>query len=234
MARSILIKPGTVFGDLTVLERVGKDARNNYLWKCKCSCGNETTLKTTYLTSKKSAVKSCGCRRGTTRTDMIGKTFKTLTVIGIDHITKGYVACFKCRCTCGNIVVSSKRRLLQRTADYCKACHLKWYGELPSTYWFSILANAKNRNRKVLITPEEAWSLFERQEKCCALSGIPLVFHKRINEQTASLDRIDSEKDYTLENVQWIHKKLNLMKNHFPQDEFVLWCTRVGDHCGTV
>lgn len=35
---------GQVFGRLTVLERAGSNPRGRATWKCKCDCGNETTV----------------------------------------------------------------------------------------------------------------------------------------------------------------------------------------------
>ena len=41
---------------------------------------------------------------------------------------------------------------------------------------------------------------------------------------TASLDRIDSTKGYFIENVQWVHKYVNIMKWHTANQEFIEWC----------
>lgn len=45
--------------------------------------------------------------------------------------------------------------------------------------------------------------------------------------KTASLDRIDSLKGYTLDNVQWIHKDLNYMKCDYEENEYIEWCKKV-------
>lgn len=47
---------------------------------------------------------------------------------------------------------------------------------------------------------------------------------------SASLDRIDSKKSYTVDNVQWVHKDVNWMKNKFDQDYFIEMCGRIADH----
>ena len=41
---------------------------------------------------------------------------------------------------------------------------------------------------------------------------------------SASLDRIDSKKGYTEENVQWIHKDVNSMKMDYNEDYFIKMC----------
>lgn len=48
---------GKTFGRLTVIEHCYKD--NVSAWKCKCSCGNEKIIKTSYLI--RGVSNSCGC-----------------------------------------------------------------------------------------------------------------------------------------------------------------------------
>lgn len=50
---------GLTFGRLTVLECAGRNKFNQFLWKCKCSCGNEHTTTRGALVS--GGVTSCGC-----------------------------------------------------------------------------------------------------------------------------------------------------------------------------
>jgi hypothetical protein len=38
------------------------------------------------------------------------------------------------------------------------------------------------------------------------------------------LDRIDSSKGYTIDNVQWVHKIVNIMKHDVEEKEFFNWC----------
>lgn len=82
------------------------------------------------------------------------------------------------------------------------------------------------------------WELFLKQDRKCALSGVPLSFEGKTMEnryastskKTASLDRIDSTKGYIKGNVQWVHKIVNLMKQTTNQDEFIEWCRKVAEH----
>ncbi len=50
---------GKRFGKLTVTNREGTNTHRQALWKCACSCGNETIVSTSTL--KSGNTKSCGC-----------------------------------------------------------------------------------------------------------------------------------------------------------------------------
>lgn len=52
---------GMRFGKLVVTEPVGKTKTGGILWLCKCDCGNEVTVQSSYL--KNGHTKSCGCLR---------------------------------------------------------------------------------------------------------------------------------------------------------------------------
>jgi hypothetical protein len=78
-----------------------------------------------------------------------------------------------------------------------------------------------------------AWEIFESQGKRCKLTGWQLAMFPTstsINSQTASLDRIDSTKGYVPGNIQWVHKHINMMKQHFPEEAFVEMCKAVALH----
>jgi hypothetical protein len=51
---------GQQFGDLTALEIDHKDKFNNFVWKCKCSCGNYRLVSRQMLCS--GTITSCGCK----------------------------------------------------------------------------------------------------------------------------------------------------------------------------
>ena len=100
-----------VFGELTVLEYgepfYEKSGDKIATWKCKCSCGNITTVSTNNLTS--GATRSCGCLRRKTflkmfkDKDLTGKKFGKLTVL--ERILNEKGTKYKCLCDCGNIKI---------------------------------------------------------------------------------------------------------------------------------
>jgi len=78
-----------------------------------------------------------------------------------------------------------------------------------------------------------------RQKRRCALTGVELCFvsdyRKNKREQTASLDRIDSDKGYVKGNVQWVHKDINKLKQSFSEKRLIKLCQMVCENrrrCG--
>ena len=74
---------------------------------------------------------------------------------------------------------------------------------------------------------EDLWDLFVKQNGRCALSGIDIRFNKigeKHTTQTASVDRINSEYGYIINNVRWVHKTVNNMKWELSDDEFLDFC----------
>ena len=86
---------------------------------------------------------------------------------------------------------------------------------------------------------EDIYEMWVKQDKKCKLSGLDINF-KNINTKktrhrfdlvcTASLDRIDSKKGYTLDNIQLVHKDINMMKKEYNQKYFIEMCKLVTDH----
>ena len=50
---------GERFGRLTVISSEGKNKHGNYMWLCKCDCGNTKVLNSGEL--RRGNVRSCGC-----------------------------------------------------------------------------------------------------------------------------------------------------------------------------
>jgi hypothetical protein len=108
-------------------------------------------------------------------------------------------------------------------------------GTVSGTLMTYMKRKAKERDLCWELTSDQLWELFEKQKGKCALSGVDLHMSTEINKQhnldrthmTASLDRIDNAKGYTIENVQWIHKTVNLMRRQYSVDDYVEWCRRV-------
>lgn len=96
--------------------------------------------------------------------------------------------------------------------------------------WFSKYFERSSRKHTGTITIQDAYNKLEAQGFRCALSGIPLAWSE---DSGMSIDRIDSDKEYDLDNIQIVHKNVNLMKNHFDQDYFIEVCKRIVYNMGT-
>lgn len=142
---------------------------------------------------------------------------------------------WECLCNCGNktIVASSnfKRKITKSCGCYAseqkhRGHSWKGYKDLSATFYGSIRASAKIRNITFDVSIKDLWKLFIKQNKTCALSGIPISFSSdsRSVHGTASLDRKDSSKGYTKDNIQWVHKNINLMKNRLNEKDFINMC----------
>lgn len=82
---------------------------------------------------------------------------------------------------------------------------------------------------------DSAYRLLLNQNFCCQLTGLPLYLAQTRKEMsdkliTASLDRIDSNQHYKLENVQWVHKDINWMKRSLSMSDFISICNKVSEH----
>jgi len=226
---------GKKLNKLTVLRRASESRIHKTIpWEVLCDCGN-TFLA--IINSNGKVYTSCTCRRQ----DLSNKSFGQLTVLKRVDTTKYTKSRYLCNCSCGNTVEIGGDSLLNGHNKSCgclrasikdKSNKWKGCGELSGTQWNSI-KNASRRRSKILefeITIEYAWSLFLKQNRICALSGIELDFGKNItdlNNRTASLDRIDSSKGYIEGNIQWVHKTINVMKMDLSDSVFISFCKKI-------
>lgn len=72
--------------------------------------------------------------------------------------------------------------------------------------------------------------VFQKQNKKCAYTNIDLFFETSGKKGNASLDRINSSLGYTKENVQWVHKKVNIIKWDLSHEEFINFCKTVTEN----
>lgn len=110
----------------------------------------------------------------------------------------------------------------------------KGYGKISACFFHKVKHNALIRNIPFNITIEDMWNKFEEQNETCPLTGLKLILDDTIKvktlNNTASLDRIDNSKGYTYDNIQWVHKKINIMRNKLNITEFLEMCTLVANH----
>lgn len=197
----------------------------------RCKCGKEYTKDLYDL------LKSKGCRACLRKNKFqVGQVIGDLTVVETDARHRNRADYVRLLCACGKEAWAQPGELAAggRVSCGCRkkltgASNRKWkgHGEISGKTWSHIRGHARTRGIDFGITIEDAWAAYVRQDGRCALSGEPLVLRGDI---TASLDRVDSKRGYTLDNIQWVHKVLNHMKMSIDQDDFVAWCRRVAAH----
>jgi len=61
----------------------------------------------------------------------------------------------------------------------------------------------------------------------CPVLGIPLDYSgKQLNDNSPTVDRIDSSKGHDVGNVRWVHKDINKMMSNYGDVKFIDYCTR--------
>lgn len=155
----------------------------------------------------------------------------------------------ECLCECGNNVIVPARYLANGHKLSCGCLqkknnkeHHAWkgHGEIGGSWWHDLKKGCKRKSRTILfdLTIESAWELFLSQNRKCAISGIDIGFSTKARRYdrtgTASLDRIDSSGAYTIDNVQWVHKIVNNMKQAMNQSDFIGWCKAIAANSAIV
>lgn len=91
------------------------------------------------------------------------------------------------------------------------------------------IQRAKHRNMDYNITPEFLMEMWKLQDGKCFYSGLQMSYD--INDlYTVSLDRIDSNKGYTKDNVVLSCWSINSMKNNYSIPDFVSLCKAVAHY----
>lgn len=170
--------------------------------------------------------------------DRSGQKFNKWTFMSLVGVNKYKESLWKCRCECGFEKIQVAGNITSGGSKQCENCSNKYKNyleEFSDTMWNLIVSRANKKNFELSITKQEAYQIFLNQNKKCKLSGIDIKFAISSKDylsknQTASLDRIDSSIGYTKNNVQWVHKNINLMKGCLSDQEFIHFCNLVSKH----
>lgn len=141
----------------------------------------------------------------------------------------------------------AKTRLLTALHPHCHTCRKQAKGRWTShplyspeldRYWASRLRSlaqgAYQRNIFVGLEAEDLLGKYLDQDGICALTGLQMETSgegrrtKSGNRYAApSVDRIDSNKHYTPDNIQIVMAVVNVMKNDIPQQVFIELCHQI-------
>lgn len=229
------MEAGKKYGMLTAIRRVANRKRAVY-WLFECECGTRKECSSGNVKSGK--IVSCGCKHKKDWQLLVGKKFGRLIVVGIGKTTpkNQYLICegedgerIEVRyghLVSGAIISNGDKK------NGIKNSNWKGYGTINGRWYSKYKRGAIKRNITWDIGIKDVNDLYKSQNGRCALTGIPIIVAdgRYGKENTASLDRKDNSKGYTIDNVQLVHITTNLFKNKFSDDEFIYMCRLVATH----
>ncbi len=167
--------------------------------------------------------------------NLTGFEFEFTKVIKYSHTSKGHkywIICCKL-CSRERLVADSHVR-----KHACKCLKKKFNSEIcgvqtiTECYMKHLHINADNRKKSFPLSVEYLLEIYNKQNKKCYYTGLDLFFPRntyelQIGAWNASLDRVDSKQGYLTGNVQWVDKRINLLKGNFCHEEFINLCRKV-------
>lgn len=164
---------------------------------------------------------------------VIGSVFHAFTIIDENFYktNSSNHLYLKCKCRCERICFERADYIRKSKRQSCIKCTMELrgrkfsdFGNITAEMLIKIKKRAIEKKLEWNLTIEYLDKLFRKQKNKCALSNIKLCISKNHIEHTASLDRIDSLKGYIKGNVQWVHKRVNIMKGNMTQTDFIHIC----------
>ena len=234
------------FGRLTAIKKVGVNKDYRAIWLCKCECGKEKNILARCLL--RGTTKSCGCLQKENASNyhnkinnLLNKKFGRLLVISRASNPpkrKKLERFWLCKCECGKDTVVSTSSL---NSGWTRSCGCLWMESIngihyternPELDMFRVVhANLNRLKCKVTITLKDLKEQWDKQKGICVYSGIPLILPEwhapRRHPQIASLDRIDSAKDYVPNNIQFVSIIANYAKNEMAHEEMLYFCRSI-------
>lgn len=119
-------------------------------------------------------------------TDYSGKQFGDWYVICRDPNNKKRHNRFWCECKCGYITSVIGQSLIKKNGSRkCRRCIAfinknkgqKYYKDIPTRYWNSVVRSAESRSLIFAVTIEQAHDLYLKQNKKCSLTGLEIKFN---------------------------------------------------------
>lgn len=234
--RKINVNIGDVYGCYEVISDSYIKGEHSFV-KVKCrNCGNVQDLAVSEITlrQKQFCQKCRGLSQQKYPDPQPGEIYNNWEIIQYYKYEKGFKI-YKCKCTkCGNIQCVRKDQLVRKAkkCDNCKIiAKVKPFKKSNrsnnpfQTKVNRVIDEAALRSISVYFTADDLKNLYEKQNKRCALSGDFLPDIRK-----ASIDRIDSSKPYTLDNIQIVTKEINLAKHVQSQQDFINMCKKVVDY----
>lgn len=111
-------------------------------------------------------------------------------------------------------------------------CHRGWHRGVRVSWFNKFKSNSELRGIQWDLSLDDVADLMEAQEFKCALTGWSIEFPESGHPQKApaSIDRVDSKKPYSRDNIQLVTREVNMMKQQYSQADFIKTCKAVAEH----
>ena len=235
---------GMKLGKLTVVKDLEKTNKfHSKLYECICDCGN-LIIKSSQQLKAPDTIKHCGCepRKEHIRNphlNLIGQKYGRLTVLEYAGKTKSNSTYrYLCICDCGNRLIVPTSHLRNSNTKSCgclKKEKVSLYDETGDVQIRRLmkqyLSGAVRRNLEFHLNLNEFSSLIK--EKCLYCNTPP--YKKSIRKDSkhnmyilyTGIDRIDSTKGYTVDNVCPCCEICNRAKSDLSQEVFLKYIERI-------
>lgn len=160
-----------------------------------------------------------------------GNKYGKLTVLKRVENDRFNKAKWECECECGNIICVNAASLIRDLTTSCgcekiRHARMKHHHTVPSSFFHRIYKCAINRGIAFSLTINDIYNLYIKQNGKCAISGVDISFASSDDKSksgTVSVDRIYSSLGYEPNNIQLVHKRINIIKGTMNTNELLEW-----------
>lgn len=88
------------------------------------------------------------------------------------------------------------------------------------------------RGIEVNITIDDVMAMYEKQDGKCAVTGIEMTYAMDGFMTNASIDRLDPDGNYDLDNIRLVCTGVNVMRMRLTDEDLVYWCKAIAEGMG--
>lgn len=94
-------------------------------------------------------------------------------------------------------------------------------------YIYNKIATTRRRRPDCTVTADDLMHILNDQDGLCAVTGLLMTWSPHSPHTNVSLDRIDSGKGYTIDNIRLVCATVNYMKHRMNDEQLLFWCRAV-------
>jgi len=233
---------GIVSGKLTYIRPTEDRKREQVIWECKCECGVICYMRPL-------SQLSCGCR--TTAIDVAGQKYNRLTLIAPTNERMDNKIIWECKCDCGKICYVSATQAKNNVVKSCGCLNsetAKVNGHINGKKcrkYTPIQSTAHSIWRDRYMDGCDFDTFYTTSQQDCFYCGRPPSNTYNVYRRSGynseeqrihgtftynGLDRIDSKRDHSHDNIVPCCKTCNWMKGDMGVEDFLAHIARVHIH----